>query len=230
VDVAEPAARDHRRPAHADRCVRGGHDQVGGPRDDGVTCEAASLHDRDPRHQARQRSPQLERARLQRGHRRVIGVARPAAATFGEEDGRQSHPLDQFEQPVLLAVAEIALGACEDGVVVGQHGRGAAVTEVLAVDAGGACHQTVGGRAGDQIVEVAAEPLGGDREPAVLDERPGIDEIVDVLAGGAPVRRASALDRIRPCGVLGQRAPAKQFGMVVSHAAEPNNAAVSRIT
>ena len=111
---------------------------------------------------------------------------------------------------------EVALGACQDGVVVGQHGRGAAFAEVLAVDARGARHQTVGGRAGDQVVEVAAEPLGGDREPAVLDERSGVDEIVDVLAGGAPVRRASALDGVWPCGVLGQRPAAQQLGVVVT--------------
>ena len=111
VDVAEPAAGDHRGPAHADRRVPGGHDQVGGPRDHGVAREAATLDDRDARHQTRQLRPQLERARLERRHRRVVGVARSAAAAFGEEHGRQPHPLDELEQPVFLAVPEVALGA-----------------------------------------------------------------------------------------------------------------------
>ena len=188
VDIAEPTAGDHGRAAHPDRRIAGGHDQVGGARDDSVAREAAALHDRDARHHTRQPRPQLECARLEGRHRRKVGVTGPTTAALGEEDGRQPHPLDQLEQPVLLAVPEITLGAREDGVVVGQHRAGAAlVAEEVAVDARGACHQTIGGCARDQIVELPAEPLGGDGEPAVLDERAGVDEIVDVLAGGSTV-------------------------------------------
>ena len=65
---------------------------------------------------------------------------------------------------------------------------------------------------------------------------PGVDEVVDVLAGGAAVRRVPALDGVRPCRVLGQRTTAQQLGVVVadlalvSHAADANNAAVRPIT
>ena len=73
--------------------------------------------------------PQRERADVERGDDRVVGVARPAAAALGEEDRRQPHPLDQLEQPVLLAVAERALRAGQHGVVVGQHRAGGVVAE-----------------------------------------------------------------------------------------------------
>ncbi len=147
----------------------------------------------------------------------IVGVARPSAAAFGEEHGRQPHPLDQFEEAVLLAVAEGALGAGEHRVVVGQHGAGAAlVAEEVAVDARGARHQPVGRGARDQVVEVAAVALGGDGEPSVLDERVRVDEVVDVLPGGAAVRRVPALDRVGPGRVLGQRPAPQQLGVVVA--------------
>ena len=159
-----------------------------------------------------------------------------AAATFGEEDGGQPHPFDQIEEAVLLAMTEVTLSPGEHGVVVGQHRAGAAlVAEKITVDPRGARHQPVGGCPRDQVVELAAEPLGGDGEPAVLDERARVDEIVDVLAGGASVRGVPALDRVGPGRVLGQRTPARQFGVVVAgrpfaHAADANNAVVSSIT
>ena len=78
VDVAEPAARDHRRPAHPERRVLGRDDQVRAAGDHGVAGEAAALDDRDPRHLARQPRPQRERARVQRT-RRPGGRCRPAA-------------------------------------------------------------------------------------------------------------------------------------------------------
>ena len=114
-------------------------------------------------------------------------------------------------------MTEIALGPGQHGVVVGQHGAGAALgAEQIAVDARGARHQPVGGCARDQVVEVPPEPLGGDGEPAVLDERAWVDEVVDVLAGGAAVRRMPALHGVGPGRVLGQRTPAQQFGVVIA--------------
>ena len=61
-------------------------------------------------------------------------------------------------------MAERALGAGEHGVVVGQHGARAAVDACRARD------DPVGGGARDQVGEFATKSLGGDREPAVLDE------------------------------------------------------------
>ena len=63
-DDAEPAALDHRRPAHAERDVLGRHDQVRAAGDHGVAGEAAPGDDGDPRHHARQPRPQRERARV----------------------------------------------------------------------------------------------------------------------------------------------------------------------
>ena len=62
----------------------------------------------------------------------------------------------------------------------------------------------------------AAEPLGGDGEPAVLDERAGVDEVVDVLAGGATVRRVPAVDGLGAGRILGQRTPTQQLGVVAA--------------
>ena len=124
VDVAESAAGDHRRPTHAYRGVLGGDDQIRRTRDHSVACEAAALDDRDARHETRQHGPELERASVQCGDDGVVGVARSSPAALGEEHGRQPHALDQFEEAVLLAVTQRALGACEHRVVVGQHGTG----------------------------------------------------------------------------------------------------------
>ena len=76
VDVAQPAARDHRRAAHADRGVLGRDDQVRAAGDHRVAGEAAALDDRDPRHEARQPRPQRERAHV-RAPRRPGSRCRP---------------------------------------------------------------------------------------------------------------------------------------------------------
>ena len=93
-------------------------------------------------------------------------------------------------------MAEGALGAGEDGVVVGEHRAGGAIAEELAVDPGGAADQPVGGGAGDQVVELAPAALGGDREAPVLDEGAGVDEVLEVLARGAAARRVALGDRV----------------------------------
>ena len=55
--IAESTACDHRGPAHADRGVLGGDDQIGTAGDHRIASEAAALDDRDPRHQAGERRP-----------------------------------------------------------------------------------------------------------------------------------------------------------------------------
>ena len=110
-----------------------------------------------------------------------------------------------------------ALRAGQHRVVVGEHGtRAALVAEQVAVDARSAPHQTVGGRALDQLVEVATLALRGYREPPVLDKRAGVDQIGDVLARGPPALLVAALDRVRACGVLGEGAPPQQLGEIVA--------------
>jgi hypothetical protein len=113
-------------------------------------------------------------------------------------------------------VAKGALGAGQHRVVIGEHGaRTALVVEQVAVDARGASHQTVRGRAGDQLAEVATLSLGGDRKPSVLDECSWVDQIGDVLARGPPALLMPLLDRVRARGVFGERAPPPKLGKVV---------------
>ena len=90
------------------------------------------------------------------------------------------------------------------------------VAEQVAVDARGPAHQPVGGGALDEFGDVAAVSLSGDREPPVLDERSRVDQIGDVLAGGAPVCRVPAFDRVGAGRVFGQRAPPQQLGVIVA--------------
>ena len=80
---------------------------------------------------------------------------------------------------------------------------------------GGAADQAVGRGAGDQLLELAAAALGGDREAPVLDEAARVDEVGDVLAGGAAAARVAPVDRVGPRRVLGQGAPAKDLGQVL---------------
>ena len=92
----------------------------------------------------------------------------------------------------------------EHRVVVGQHRARAAV------------HQPVGRCLDDEVGEGAAALLSGGDEPAVLDERPRIDEVGDVLPGRAPAGVVAASHRFGAGVVLGQRASPQQFGVVVA--------------
>jgi hypothetical protein len=78
-------------------------------------------------------------------------------------------------------MAKRALRPGEHGVVIGQHGAGAAV------DARRAGDEAVGRGARDQVVQIAAKPLRGDREAAVFDERPRVDQILDVSRAVRPL-------------------------------------------
>jgi hypothetical protein len=82
----------------------------------------------------------------------------------------------------------------------------------MAVDPRRAGEQAVAGRARDQVIEVAPLALRGDREAPVFDPGPGIDQVVDVLPGGAPAPLVTLGDRLRPGGILGQRPPPQQLG------------------
>ena len=191
VNVAEPAARDHRGAAHPDRDVLGGHDQIRAAGDHRVAGEAAAGDDGDPGNHTREARPEREGPHVERGDGGVVGVTGTPTAALGEEDGRQTHPLDQLEEAVLLAMAEGALGAGEDGVVVGEHGAGGAVAEEIAVHPSRPGDQAVG-RASLAIRSstLTAPALRGDRVAAVLDEAVGIDEVGDVLPRRPAAREA----------------------------------------
>ena len=104
----------------------------------------------------------------------------------------------------------------QDRVVVGEHRAGGRLAEELPVDARGAGDEAVGGGALDQVLELAAAALGGDREAAVLDEGSGVDEVGDVLPRGPRAGRVAPLDRVRTGRVLGQRPARQQLRQVIA--------------
>ena len=198
----EPAALDHRRAAHPDVRVLGGDHDVAASEDRGVAGEAVAGVDADERDRARQLGEPPERQAVEPAHADAIGVTGPTTATFGEEHDRHPQLLGDLEQPVLLAVVLGALGARQHRVVVGHrdHLRGPFAglgAEQLAVDVADSTDQPVGRGGRDQIVELAPSPLGSDHQRAVLDERPLVDQVADVLAGRSATLRSPSLDGIR---------------------------------
>jgi hypothetical protein len=113
-------------------------------------------------------------------------------------------------------VAEVALRAGQDGVVVGEHGAGAALAEEVPIDARRPADQPVARRPLDQLLDAAAAALRGDREAPVLHEAAGVDQVLDVLARRAATCRAAALDRVRPRVVERLRAAREQLVEVVA--------------
>ena len=218
LEAPEAAALDHRGPAHAERDVLRGDDQVRGAREHRVAREAAPGDDGDARDDPGERCPEGERARVERRDHGVVGVPRAPAAALREQDRRQAHALDQLEQAVLLAVAGGALGPGQHRVVVGDDGACGAVAVEFAVHPRGPADQAVGRRACDQLRLVAAHALGGDGEPAVLDEAVLVDKVGEVLARGPAALRVSPLDRLRPRLVAGQPPALEHLGEVVSNA------------
>ena len=214
VDVAQAAAGNHRRAAHPDRHVLGGDDQIRAAGDHRVAGEAAAGDDRDPWNQARQARPQGERPRVERRDDGVVRVPGPPPAALGEEHGRQPHSLDQLEQAVLLAVTERALRPGENRVVIGEDRARAPIAELITVDPGRPANEAVRRRALDQLLEIAARALCGDRETPVLDERTGVDEVDDVLTRGPAAAGVAPFDGLRSSPVLGQRSALEKLGQI----------------
>ena len=196
---AEPAALDHRRAAHADRGVLGRDDDVAAAEHRGVAGEAIAGDHADHRHEAGEPCELHEGRAVEAGHAEPVGVAGPAAAAFGIKHQRHAPVFRQRQHAVDLLVVHVALRAREHGVVIGHDdAAGALGAELLGIDGGDAHHEAVGRRALDEIVELAAASLRRDREAAIFHERAVVDELRDVLARGALVGVAAALDRGRP--------------------------------
>ena len=121
--------------------------------------------------------------------------ARPPAA-LGEEHERQLPGPGELEHPVGLRVVDRTLGAGEDGVVVGaDHGPGRVGSEPLGVHAADPAHHPVGRELADHLVH--RQPGAGRQdEAAVLDERPGVAQVVDVLPRRALPAAATARHRV----------------------------------
>ena len=108
-----------------------------------------------------ERPEQRERGGIETGDARRVGVARSAPATLGEEHHRQSEPLDEIEEAVLLLVVHLALGARQHAVVVGEHGAARLFgREQVAVHPGEAGDQPVRRRVGYQVVAVGVARAG----------------------------------------------------------------------
>ena len=138
----------------------------------------------------------------------LVGVPGPAAAALGEEHDRQPPALGELEQAVGLAVVAQALRAGQHRVVVGQH------RARHPADRRGPAHHPVRRGAGDEVVLVAAQPLGGQGQAAVLAEAPRVAEVRDVLAGRAPPRLVAAAHRLRAGLVEDRRAALEHPGEV----------------
>ena len=102
AEDAEPAALDHRRPAHADVESSVGDHDVAAAEQRGVAGETPAGGDADERRQAAELGELGEGRHVEAGHAEPFGIARPAAPALGEEDHRQALSLGEFEQPVLL--------------------------------------------------------------------------------------------------------------------------------
>ena len=148
----------------------------------------------------RQPAEEVEGHGVEAGDRLHVDVARPAAAAFGEEDQRQALLLDDLEQPVLLVMVGLALGAGEHRVVVVRDGHAAlSRAEQRAVDAADAGDQPVGRRAarsGLRACGACAAPRSRRRRiRRSCRDRPGRRRSAAPCAGwscaAAPRRRAA---------------------------------------
>ena len=155
LERAQAAAFDHGRAGHADAGVLGGDHQVAAAGEHGVAGEAASGHHGDARHQAAEARVLQEAGAVQAGHLGgVVGVAGAAAAALGEEDHRQFLLLGDVQNAVGFLVVHGALGAGQDGVVVGEHRAVALVfAEQVTVHRADAGDQAVGGGVLNQVVQ-----------------------------------------------------------------------------
>ena len=186
-DAPEATAFDHRGPRHAEVGVLGGDDDVAAPEQRRVPRERRPARDPDERDEPGQLTEQPERHALEAGADPV--VAGTATAAVGEQHERQALRRREPEQPILLAVVVHALGAREDGVVV-DHDHAA-----RAVDRRDPTDETVGRRAGDELLTRRPTRLRRERQRAVFDERARVAEVVDVLRRGATAASVLRGDR-----------------------------------
>ncbi len=152
---------------------------------------------------------------IEPGHAEPVGIARPAAAAFGIEHQGHAPVFRERQHAVDLLVVHVALRAREHGVVVGHDDAAPALgPELLGVDGRDAHDEAVGRRVLDEIVELAPAPLRRDRKAAILHERAVVDELRDILARGALIGVAAALDRSRAIFVERVGLARDQFGEI----------------
>ncbi len=174
--LAESAAFDHGRTAHADVGVGSRDDHVAHPGKRGIAGEATPGHDRHQRHLAAQCAQRAEGRHVEAGDVAQVGVAGPAAATLGEKHHRQLSAGGQVEDPIGFGMVAHALRAREHGVVVGQHDHLAGgASEAVRADRRHPGDQAIGRGVGDQVVLGAPAALCGHRQRSVLDKAARVD-------------------------------------------------------
>jgi hypothetical protein len=206
-------AFDHGRTAHSDVGIRGGDDDIATAEKGGIACEAPSRNDPYQGHQTAQVPKEGEGLGVESGDDCHVGIAGAPATPLSKKNDRESQPFNQREEPILLPMVHLTLGAGQDRVVVGEDGGACVlVIEEMAVYTPDARDQPVRRSSVDQIVEVAPRPLGRDDQRSVLLETARIAEIGDVLAGRPPSRSVSPFRRIRPSRIEGVRHTFSKLG------------------
>ena len=121
-----------------------------------------------------------------------------------EQHHRDAEAVREFEHPVLLVVVATALRPGEDRVVVVHHHRPRLLlVEQLAVDRADPGDQAVRRGVPAQFLHVVAPVLACNDQRPVLLERPGVHELVDVLAGHPVTAGVAFLHRLGPVLVQG---------------------------
>ena len=196
AELAQAAAGDHGGSAHADVGVLGGDDHVAAAEQCGVSGEASARGDAYQRNGAGQASEQIKRHRVETRHHGGVGIAGPSPATLGEQHHRQPLALGQLEEPVLFPVVLVALRAGEHRVVVRHHHHACPLRpNPVDADRCDAADQAVRRGVGDQVVLAAASTLGGNHQRAVLDERPVVDEVLDLEVAIVVFQRGPSVGR-----------------------------------
>src|SRR5580692_4888900 len=90
----------------------------------------------------------------------------------------------------------------------------------MAVDSSDAGNHSICGRVLHEVFYRSAPALRGDHDGAVLNERTGIAQVLDILARGALNGFAPARDRLRPGSIESERVPLLHFAQIIADVIE----------
>ena len=148
----------------------------------------------------------------------AVSVARPPAATLGEQHQRQSQLARELKHPIFLAMVLMPLRAGQHRVVV-RHDDGARLVgaEQISIDSRKPGDEPVSRRVFDQVVLGAPAPLRRHDNRPVLDERARIAQLVDILARRPLPRLAPTRHRVGPRRVEPDFVPLEHLRQVRAH-------------
>ena len=170
---AEPAALDHRRPAHADIARFGRDGDIGATKQHRIAGKAIAIIDRDARRHAAGfgkggKGHDIQRRALHFGK---IRVARTPAPAFGEKHNRCLPVLRQFQHAVGFFVVKRPLRTGQNRIVISQYRCARLIFgKFIAIDRAETGNQAVGGRVVNQIVKFAPLTLGGNHQLTIFDK------------------------------------------------------------